>query len=471
MKTKTIIPTLAAIGMLLAAVSCDFSALFGEDSKQAALTIQGFRIEKSKNGVLEKTAGGIIEGDDIHIVLPYRVLENNIPLSPTISISPGSSVSPSSGVPVSFRDPVSYTVKRGGDYHTYTVYASVDPESMTFLRVADPFYVNAEGREVPLSRYSIQREVTRITLVLDTLDYLNAEARRVGFGTLHYPYNAVVSPALLYGNIPPYTITVSSETGVYSEQYEIDMVRSEVANTDIVSITATCREIYDCKEIPSSNKKEYEAFLKEKNGSFKNSDCLKSTWTVGQCDNYGSYTYVQNGSDYAANIDYHNRIESFNDETRTYTTLSAPFELAVSKIIANNISYDPPVSFGVTNTLSFKFRSHFTVEKCILDTYPVYSQYETSYSSRTFTFTSTVETSYEARDYYKLLKLIITAPHYCRFKNIYTSSLCSSHTVGGTQLEVIIRDAGYEKVTGLIGIFDIVSETGEEKTHFLVIEE
>jgi len=441
----------------------------GGDSTPKSLQIDSFKIEVSKNTMLNKDVQGTINGNSIYIVLPYDVLDNNTPLLASISVPSESTISPDPTVPISFRAPVVYMVKRGADYKTYTVYSSIDPDSLTFLRVADPFYVDASGTETPIATYSLKSNTGAISLDLNTGDYSIMSNRPIGFKTIYYGYNSVVSPVIVYGNVMPYNVTVSSKDGTQSRAYNLTLNRNTVTETDLVSVTANCQKIYDKTITSSSNIADYNSFLNEAisgSSSLPNKIFIQSSATF--YPGSASVTY-SNNTGLSQNSFYNSQIVNFPTTSSASIIYSDPFDTTTASLIHNSYQYSPPVGNSTTdNSLTFQFFSTFDVS---VGSSGGTSLYKASFSSRSFTFIKTTTTSFVSRNYYKFISITCIAPAFCHFECNYISSTCTSYTTNGTTLTFVFKDFGADKIFGIVGIFDIVAESGSSKTYFINITE
>ena len=467
--------------------SCDFSALFG--SKEI---LEKFAVLEVDNPILNADYHAVIDHEKklISIQLPYDVIAGKAALKTRVeSAIEGTTYSPDPADSFTYGDEFSLTVyPKDGESVEYTVFPSVDPQTMTFLKVAQPFYVNAEGYEIPIEDYSVSYENDQVILDIDYQTFEEVRDRRIGFASIYVPYNVMPGNDLAYGKIMPYTAEIVSADGTCRKEYSIMLSNQANTSNRIVSVKARVSKIYDYQDVSvcstdleawkgeniqhHERSSEYSQYVSAyvnfgiDAGILKNASFFIEQITM-PLSSSGIILTALSDSYRNQNISIAQQLNSVGIQGESGTLCSDLYEIAVGTTFSNSFSYTPPDPEVYSRIDSVRFRQTFRM---------YYGSSTTSWTTYFYAWSdfnhSIVDTrTYTPRPYIKVHGFIVEAPEQATFDNIVLFSTAESVTEDGNFLHITMKDLGYVKVTGIVSIFDIVSETGDAKTWFIYIEE
>lgn len=189
-----------------------------------------------ENDELVSPINAEISGTTIFLELPYQLMQqDSLVLEPSVTVSDGATFTPTG--PIDFKSTSVFTVTGAdGSGTVYSINTTIDPDTLTFLDLENPFYVDASNVRTAFTADSInfasgQQVVTVQPSVWDVID-----GQKVGFFDRNAPYNGSVNvDPLVLGEVPPYTVTVTSANGEWSEDHEITLDRITPSATGIKS--------------------------------------------------------------------------------------------------------------------------------------------------------------------------------------------------------------------------------------------
>lgn len=193
-----------------------------------------FMIDSSlpENAHLPNDIIGSISDTTITLKLPQALFINNqLDLLPTITVTDGATIMPD-GVQ-DFTNGMTFSViGADGGATVYAVRVGVDPNTMTFLDVSDPFYVDGIPQDLSYTNLSSGTDLT-LSVTADVWDVISGKA--IGFNSYEIPYNATANlSAISSGAVPPYSVTVTSGDGAWSQEYTVDIDRMLPFRTDVI---------------------------------------------------------------------------------------------------------------------------------------------------------------------------------------------------------------------------------------------
>jgi hypothetical protein len=306
-------PHLSAILVLvllaITTLGCDLSTLIpAEDlsSGGSGFEISGMAFYQSDNPSLSSDVIGTVSGTNIFVTIPYEVVENDQSLVARfqhngIVNEDGQAIEPKSNTQF-----VLYSTD-GAKIQTYTMIASLDTASLTYLLLDDPFFYNTDTHtraSLPNTGVTISGGQVKIATPSATYDNFDFNAWLVGFDTIGLPPGATLDNSRLSdgwflgsGNTG-YQVTMTTSSGD-SQTYTISLERQLSGNKGISTISADVNEIYDRQLIHRMFDHQYNPYTTPSNYSW----------------NYLNYVQQPNMSYYYTTATYESR-GAINDNDR-----------------------------------------------------------------------------------------------------------------------------------------------------------
>jgi hypothetical protein len=120
------------MAIVVALGGCDFSFVLGieeEETLSGDAEIESYVLRVSDNPELSEDEVGFVSGTDIILELDFSIINNNIPLTPTIRVSDGATYLPKGDR--TFSAPTFYEVTaEDGARRVFRVEAVIDPDSL-----------------------------------------------------------------------------------------------------------------------------------------------------------------------------------------------------------------------------------------------------------------------------------------------------------------------------------------------------
>ncbi len=245
-RTGAVMPFTATITSSDKSYTKTYQFIVSKQNPNDAL-ISAFTIAKINNPGLSSDISATINNatNTIALTLPYKITSNKTRLLPTVTASTGATVQP--GGTQDFSSPVSYIVTSsdGKLTRTYTTSPTVDPNSVAYLNVSSPFYVDGSGNQQPLTDVIDSSVPNTITLDLDTATYQAVSSSKIGFTSVSLPSNATYNGAQMLnvrsGGTFPYTVTVTSADASYAQTYTFNLVRTVSKDSTLASIVGAAQ--------------------------------------------------------------------------------------------------------------------------------------------------------------------------------------------------------------------------------------
>jgi len=219
--------------------------------------VQSYLINVAQNPSLPTNVTAVITGTNIYITLPYNTIQTQTALLPTVTMQPGYTI----GITGAFihTDGMTLVVTKTSDTSVslYTLHVAVDPASIAFLKLSNPYYIDTDGIKQDITAnttLTLNSANNTYTLTLVTNDFsMNYVAtsvqailaRPIGFLTAAIPYGAFgnTGPATA-GTVPPYTIQVQSPNRSVTNTFTITAVRTLSSSTQFTDAAAIISYIY-----------------------------------------------------------------------------------------------------------------------------------------------------------------------------------------------------------------------------------
>lgn len=138
-------PYVAKDGMALAVTAgggrYTYTLHVGVDPATIALPplIASFTVTAARNSVLSSDAHGVIYADGVYLTLPYSVVTEEIPLTPTVTVAPGYSLSPTGTYPLRDGETLELTNTATSELSEYTLHVAADPATSPPLPPLESF--------------------------------------------------------------------------------------------------------------------------------------------------------------------------------------------------------------------------------------------------------------------------------------------------------------------------------------------
>ena len=264
--------------MILALAACDLSWIAGKPSSSSAPTsttgtsggggstttpslISSFAFQASKNASLTTDEVATITAPNVYITVPYSVIQNQTSLTPTVTLQTGYALTNPSGafVPTDGMTLV-ITQTSNSTISNYTLHVSVDPGSIAFLQLANPFYYDSSGTKNVLTSSQYTLSLAGATNAY-TIDFITdafsiaynvnviqnvITSRNIGFSSASVPYGSFTTnlSSALGGAICPYTVTVQSPSKNVTNNFTVSATRTKSNVVQLTDISATVGYIY-----------------------------------------------------------------------------------------------------------------------------------------------------------------------------------------------------------------------------------
>lgn len=91
--------------------------------------LESFDATAAQNTVLSQDADAVIYGNGVYITLPYSVITEQLPLTPTITLAPGYTISPTGTYPFINNTTLEVTNTSTAQLYDYHLYVAADPST------------------------------------------------------------------------------------------------------------------------------------------------------------------------------------------------------------------------------------------------------------------------------------------------------------------------------------------------------
>ena len=259
---RSVLFLLAAAAVLS---GCDLSGLLNLGNAsvgEEALRIERFYFEASRNEHLTTNVEGVIQSGRIDVALPFDVVTNNRRLRVTVELPEGVLIHPTDDQ--AYGGEVTFTIENTrGESLVYRVLPSIDPDTLTLISVDQPFYVLGTEK-IPIEEYQIVRQEHEIAVEVPIENLETYTGRAVGFDAVFAPHgtSGTIS-AVVYGETPPYTVSVISRNGAYETEYTVDLRHQQTSATGLRFVNAIVDHVHPWSAFYRSNQS---AFTTWENG-------------------------------------------------------------------------------------------------------------------------------------------------------------------------------------------------------------
>jgi len=89
-------------------------------------------------------------------------------------------------------------------FYYYIAYVSIDPASLTFLKLYNPFYVDTLGNDIPITISSLSFTDDSILMGLRANDYIMMANRPIGYSSILYGYKSGISSITSHADLYHY---------------------------------------------------------------------------------------------------------------------------------------------------------------------------------------------------------------------------------------------------------------------------
>lgn len=422
-------------------------------SREAAVGAQitSFLLDSghAENTELRSDISAEVSGTTVFVQLPYQLMQqDSLLLEPSLSISDGAIVTPTG--PQDFKTDLSYTVTGAdGSATIYAVDTAVDPNTMTFLDLSDPFYVDASNVRTAFTIDDLITSTNARTVSVQPSVWDVIDGRKVGFFDYSGPYNGTVNfePVVL-GETPPYTITVTSANGEWSQDYTIDLDRVTPSATGLKGARMYVRTYWDrlrTRVALSARKYRY-------------GDSVSNGWMSWDHNNDQTYLTPIFGSGGLGT--FHNAAGWVGNKTDWISRLSEENWVDISNPVLWRHAVDSPTDADAPSSYTTSHSSYLQHPRD-------FGSYVTDWElSKTYEYTMHNPSS-------ELISYEVTADDYAWFENVLEGPLSEGFSITDSGVnKVLTVDVVTQEsppVVGQVATFDIVAESGDRQTYSINI--
>jgi hypothetical protein len=224
--------------------------------------ITSFSFLTSNNPALTQSYIATIVPPNVNIEVPYSVIQNQAALTPTVTMQAGYALTSPSGVFVPSTSGTTLVITNTSTLTitNYTLNVSVDPNSMAFLQLSNPFYYDTSGNKDTLTSsqytlalagatntYTITFQTDAFTVPYNATVVQNiVTSRPVGFSSATVPYGSFATnlSAALGGAVSPYTVIVQSPNKSLSNTFTVQAARTKSNIVQLTDVSATLNYVF-----------------------------------------------------------------------------------------------------------------------------------------------------------------------------------------------------------------------------------
>ncbi len=466
---------------------CDLSGLFGvskgnsssssnPSSPSSTSYITSYVVTQAANPTYftQNYTANII-GTNVYIELPYTVVSEQIAIVPTVTMQSGYTISPSGSYATTNGMVLQITNTATQQIYNYHLYVSVDPTTVSFLKLIGPFYWSTGGVKTDMTaNCSLALNLTdaftgtyRLTLNTDSFGPYGPSiasgilARPIGFATVTTPTGAIinVNPAIA-GTAVPYTVSVQPVGQTTASTFTLNATRTLSTSTALTDVSFTVAPVFSDTTTLNTGS-DLASFL---NSSYTlsytgtcdtGSDTVNNSWTYNTiysapgagCAGY-SWSGIVAPSSYAANVTTTSAQATSNNAIIAQYNSSSSITYRGSSMVIDNgttIQFNSAETVAApsttTNTAAVAIPLYGSVAASFAATYSVpnfnnpsgYDYYPFSGSSSPSintanNFNVTTTNAYKSLQYYAIISFVVTLPKTMTIQTISPYGMIQSYS-------------------------------------------
>jgi len=453
---------------------------------------------------------GTISGTTISIEVPYSIIQNQTPLTPTVGLQSGYTINPTGAYYPNNGMTLAVTCTSTGVVSNYTLDVSVDPGTLAFLQLSNPFYYSDTGIKTsltsaqynlvfngPTNTYSLTFNTDAFTVPYNvTIVQQIVTTQPVGFTTVTVPYGSFTTnlAAAVGGAACPYTVAVESSAKTVTNTFTIQAARTKSNIVQLSDVSATIGYLYNTTTTQALTDNTLQNFLSAmwgpqpadsytENGSQTTEAEFQQFWSVadGPVWPSNSAVYTTTGSSWTDGADNAYLATSQGQINTNVAAINGILAAPVHQIVVNSTTtIDLGSSYTISSEVTAPSVTNATsplnkplpLASTLSVTLPMFAITFLCNDSQTLSVPVTQTTAYTATGYVQFQQIVVKLPLYNTIQQVAPSTLVQTWSQSQNSTDYVLTFnmvLQTSHVTGVVAQLQIAAESGTVSTYSIAI--
>jgi hypothetical protein len=397
-----------------------------------------------------------------------------------------------------------------GVVSNYTLDVSVDPGTLAFLQLSNPFYYSDTGIKTsltsaqynlvfngPTNTYSLTFNTDAFTVPYNvTIVQQIVTTQPVGFTTVTVPYGSFTTnlAAAVGGAACPYTVAVESSAKTVTNTFTIQAARTKSNIVQLSDVSATIGYLYNTTTTQALTDNTLQNFLSAmwgpqpadsytENGSQTTEAEFQQFWSVadGPVWPSNSAVYTTTGSSWTDGADNAYLATSQGQINTNVAAINGILAAPVHQIVVNSTTtIDLGSSYTISSEVTAPSVTNATsplnkplpLASTLSVTLPMFAITFLCNDSQTLSVPVTQTTAYTATGYVQFQQIVVKLPLYNTIQQVAPSTLVQTWSQSQNSTDYVLTFnmvLQTSHVTGVVAQLQIAAESGTVSTYSIAI--